>query len=117
MIFIRFSSCSNPAVVVQVSQSKSQFGASIFFFVTIMALLICSNETNITTFHDPNLRNEGTNLQETKRRGLLVTDESGSTNVSTTNEGKASPFVESRWPLFGHHGPGAVDSTLVLAWR
>ena len=42
----------------------AQLGVSIFFLVAIMALLICSNDTNITTFHDPSRRNEGTNLQE-----------------------------------------------------
>lgn len=31
-------------------------------------------------------------------------------------ERKCSPFVESRRPLFCHHGPGTVDSALVLAW-
>lgn len=41
---------------------ESQFLASMLFLVAIMALLICSNETNITTFHEPSLRNEGTNL-------------------------------------------------------
>lgn len=30
--------------------------------------------------------------------------------------GRGSPFVESRRPLFSQHGPGAVDSALVLAW-
>lgn len=56
-------------VVVQVLQSnfeESQLTTSILCFVTIMALLICSKETNITMFHDPNLRNEGTNLQNGK---------------------------------------------------
>lgn len=134
MIFIRFLQPRSNPVVVQVFQSNCQFVASILFLVTIMALLICSNETNITMFHEPNLRNEGTNLQETK---FVVKSQScnGSTNVgkhfyqmtssandSWTNESvlgserKRSPFVESCGPLFGQHGPGAVDSALVLAW-
>lgn len=28
---------------------------------------------------------------------------------------RSSPFVERRGPLFGQHGPGTVDGTLVLA--
>lgn len=47
---------------------EPQFPSSYRFFVTIIALLICSNVTNITTFHDPSLRNEGTNLQETNEK-------------------------------------------------
>lgn len=43
---------------------ESQFTTSILCLETIMARLICSNETNITTFHDPNLRNDGTNLKK-----------------------------------------------------
>lgn len=45
-----------------------QLLASILFLVTIMALLICSKETNITTFHEPSLRNEGTNLRDEGRK-------------------------------------------------
>ena len=54
-------------VIFQISNfsQESQFPSSYRFFVTIIALLICSNVTNITTFHDPSLRNEGTNLQKT----------------------------------------------------
>lgn len=108
---------------------KSYFLSSIDFFVTIMALLICSNETNITMFHDPNLRNEGTNLQEMEKMKAKIDPQTqhGSKRTSThswTNEcvlgseGRSSPFVERRWPLFSHHGPGTVDGTLVLArWR
>lgn len=47
---------------------EAQLCASMFFLVTIMALLICSNETNITTFHDPNLRNDGTNLWRREKK-------------------------------------------------
>lgn len=50
----------------QTLTEESQLTTSILCFVTIMALLICSKETNITMFHDPNLRNEGTNLQNGK---------------------------------------------------
>lgn len=102
-----------------------------------MALLICSNETNMTTFHDPNLRNEGTNLQEKQRKEICseewklkqihkrsfawtVLSNNLKHKYSWTNEcvlgSKSSPFVESRRPLFSQHGPGTVDCTLVLAW-
>lgn len=37
--------------------------ASIFFLEAIMALFNCSNDTNMTMFHDPSLRKEGTNLE------------------------------------------------------
>lgn len=110
---------------------ESQFLASIFFFVTIMALLICSNETNITTFHDPNLRNEGTNLRE-KNKDKKSGEEMQhcwiafierpqvqripkQTSVLRSKR-KGSPLVERRQSLFGQHGPGTVDGALVLAW-
>lgn len=98
----------------------------------------------MTTFHDPSLRNEGTNLQKTKIR---VRHLCGGTSLKLAlstylyltlwialnyiyflnkqvcwggGEGEVDteslPFVESCWPLLCHHGPSAVDGTLVLAW-
>lgn len=112
----------------QTLKRESQFLSSILFLVTIMALLICSNETNITIFHDPSLRNEGTNLQkrEGKEKKTIIisiylikqAQEFSKPNcVSWGSERRSSPFVERRGPLFGQHGPGTVDSALVLAWR
>lgn len=95
---------------------ESQFVASLLFFVTIMALLICSNETNITTFHDPSLRNEGTNLQCDNRSVLWWMSPDQSTKFMLGSQNKHLPFVESRRPLFSQHGPGTVNSTLILAW-
>lgn len=40
--------------------------ASTLFLETIISLLSCSNDTNITTFHEPSLRKEGTNLRVEK---------------------------------------------------
>lgn len=111
----------------QTLKRESQFLSSILFLVTIMALLICSNETNITTFHDPSLRNEGTNLhkREGKEKKMIINiylikraRELAKPNCVSWGSGRrCSPFVERRGPLFGQHGPGTVDSALVLARR
>lgn len=94
----------------------AQFVASIFFFVTIMALLICSNETNITTFHDPNLRNEGTNLQNKKEKEAQFCKIRKLHFVKLLGViEESSPFVEGSRSLFGQHGPGTVNGTPVLA--
>lgn len=81
-----------------------------------MALLICSNETNITTFQEPSLRNEGTNL---RREGRKATGNQHYVILDNQTErrggGRSSPFVEGSGPFFGQHGPGAVDGALVLA--
>lgn len=38
-------------------------------------------------------------------------------NMEPRSERHSLPLVESRWPLFSHHGPGTVDGAVVLAWR
>lgn len=79
---------------------EAQLCASMFFLVTIMALLICSNETNITTFHDPNLRNDGTNLWRRKKKKVRIRWNFKSKHGAPVRETQLTPCRKPLAPLW-----------------
>lgn len=56
---------------------RFQNGASQATWASTIALFSCSNDTNITTFHDPSRRNEGMKLKEERAERRIIVAKEG----------------------------------------
>ena len=120
--WVFFFQCRSNPVLAQVSQSNVKMWNSVWVFDPLLRdhhgsldLFEWDKHHNVPR-SQPQKRGHKS-ARNTKRVCNLYNDLRTPKLTSMSGpERKCSPFVESRRPLFCHHGPGTVDSALVLAW-